>query len=67
MTGKCMILRKGSHWYVVNSQDGDERAILLTILEYAEHDSYNIEQEDLLPLIDRLGWTLEIHDNLGAA
>jgi len=67
MKPKTMILRKGSHWYVISSEDGDEREILLTLLEYSEQTTYNIERTEVLQLIDQLGWELEVVPNLDAA
>ena len=67
MADKTIVLRKDDQWYVVTSHDGDEREVLLALLEYTEQQCYNIEREEVLQLIDRLGWRVEIHQNLSAA
>jgi hypothetical protein len=64
MEEKTIVLRKGAHWYILNSSAGDEQEILLTLLEYAEQRTYNIDRADVLALIDRLGWSLEVHENV---
>ncbi len=66
MSDKTMVLRKEGHWYVINSQNGDEREILLTLLEYAEQRKYDIARGEVVDLIGQLGWQLEVHDNLCA-
>jgi hypothetical protein len=61
MGEKTIVLRKGEQWYVITSHQGDEREILLTLLEYAEQRKYDIQRSEVLQLIDRLGWKLEVH------
>lgn len=67
MPERTIVLRKDEQWYVVNSADGDEEAILLTLLEYAEHETYNIDRGEVFALAGRLGWDVEVHGTLGAA
>ncbi len=67
MAEKTIMLRKEDHWYMFNSVAGDEGEILLALLEYAECESYNIEYDEVIELADRLGWTIEMHDNLDLA
>jgi hypothetical protein len=67
MPEKTLVLRKDAQWYVVTSDAGDEREILLTLLEYSEKTTYNVEREDVLELIDHLGYRLEVHEGLGMA
>ena len=68
MREKTMVLRKNGHWYVLNSNSGDEREILLTLMEYAEQERYDISREDVYKLMERLGWRLEVYiPGLGAA
>lgn len=67
MSAKTIVLRKDGHWYVISSSEGDEREILLKLLEYAENRTYNIGRREVVDLIEKLGYTLEIHNNLGMA
>lgn len=67
LDNKTIILRKGAHWYVINSDTGDEAEMLLALIEYSEGETYNINRSEVLELVDRLGWELEVHNNLGAA
>lgn len=67
MSEKSIILKKDGHWYIINSSAGDEKEILLTILEYAENKKYNINQNEVMSLIDKLGYEIDIHNNLGLA
>ncbi|MBN2711540.1 MAG: hypothetical protein JXR97_03780 [Planctomycetes bacterium] len=64
---KTIVLRKDDQWYIISSNEGDEKEILVTLLEYAEKGTYNIEREDVMELLAKLGWQLEVHDNLSAA
>lgn len=66
MNERTIVLRKGGHWYVVNSREGDEREVLLTLLEHAENRRYAIDRDDVVRLIHELGWELEVHDSLVA-
>ncbi|MCD8350136.1 MAG: hypothetical protein LUC93_05935 [Planctomycetaceae bacterium] len=47
MPDKTIVLRKKGHWYVLNSRTGDEREIILALMEYAEQEKYEIEREDV--------------------
>jgi hypothetical protein len=60
MREKTMVLRKNGHWYVLNSRSGDEREILLALMEYAEQERYDISREDVYGLMEKLGWKLEV-------
>ncbi|MFW5857217.1 MAG: hypothetical protein ACOCX4_05000 [Planctomycetota bacterium] len=64
MSDKTIVLKKDGHWYVINSATGDEREILLTILEYAENRRYNISKDEVLALVEKLGYELDVHENL---
>ena len=59
MSGKTLVLRKAGHWYVVNSGRGDERELLLALLEHAEQKVYDISPEEVHRLLAELGWKLE--------
>ncbi|MDR3210648.1 MAG: hypothetical protein LBU79_01880 [Planctomycetota bacterium] len=68
MYEKTLVLRKDGHWYVLNSQSGDEREIILALMEYAEKEQYDILPEEVYSLMEQLGWKLEIYiPGLGAA
>ena len=67
MSEKTICLRKDGHWYVISSAAGDEREILLTILEYAENRKYNIGKDEVLALLDQLGYELDVQQNYGVA
>lgn len=67
MHDKTLVLRKDAHWYVISSACGDEREILLALLEYAEEARFNIGRDEVYALLERFGWVLEEHDNLAAA
>ena len=68
MRDKTMVLRKNGHWYVLTSASGDEREIILALLEYSEQERYDISRDDVYRLMERLGWRLEIYiPGLGAA
>lgn len=68
MPDKTIVLRKKGHWYVLNSRTGDEREIILALMEYAEQETYDIQREDVYKLMDKLGWKLEVYiPGLGAA
>ncbi|MDR1612066.1 MAG: hypothetical protein LBT97_04700 [Planctomycetota bacterium] len=68
MYEKTVVLRKNGHWYVLNSQTGDEREIILALMEYAERKTYDIEMEEVYDLMKQLGWKLEVYiPGLGAA
>jgi transcription antitermination factor NusG len=67
MSEKTIILKKDHHWFVINSSSGDEREILLTILEYAENQRYNICKDEVLTLIEKLGYQLDVHQNFNLA
>ncbi|MBN1256564.1 MAG: hypothetical protein JXA52_02530 [Planctomycetes bacterium] len=67
MSDKTIVLKKDGHWYVINSAEGDEREILLTIIEYAENRKYNITKNEVLALIEKLGYELDIHNSFGVA
>ncbi len=67
MQDKTLVLRKDAHWYVISSAQGDEREILLALLEYAEEETYNIERDEVMDLVDQLGYRLEVHEDLTAA
>lgn len=65
---KTIVLRKNGHWYVLNSRDGNEREIILALMEYAEQEHYDIQPEEVYALMDQLGWKLEVYiPGLGAA
>jgi hypothetical protein len=64
---KTMILKKSGHWYVINSSSGNEKEILLTILEYAENKKYNISENEVMHLIDKLGYELDSFNDMGIA
>lgn len=65
--GKTIVLRKGDQWYIFNSKDGDEREILMTLLNLAEEELYAFDRSDVMQLIEQLGWKLETHENLEKA
>ncbi len=68
MFDKTLVLRKKGHWYVLNSQTGDEREIILTLMEYAEQEEYDIKLDEVYSLMEQLGWKLEVYiPGLGAA
>ncbi len=68
MRDKTIVLRKQGHWYVLNSRTGDEKEIILALMEYAEQQTYDISRDDVYNLMDRLGWKLEVYiPGLGAA
>ena len=68
MLDKTVVLRKKGHWYVLNSRTGDEREIILALMEYAEQEKYDISREEVYQLMDKLGWKLEVYiPGLGAA
>ena len=67
MNSKTIVLRKDDHWYVINSLAGNEREILLTVLEYAERRSYNIRKDEVLALASQLGYEIDIQENLELA
>ncbi len=68
MRDKTLVLRKEGHWYVLNSRTGDEREIILTLMEYAEQQTYDISTGEVYALMDKLGWKLEVYiPGLGAA
>ncbi len=67
MDGKTLVLRKDRHWYVINSRDGDEREILLTLLAYSEDGVHGIERGEVLEVMSQLGWELEVYDNTQVA
>ena len=59
MSGKTLVLRKAGHWYVMNSGRGDERELLLALLEHAERQVYDIRPEEVYRLLAQLGWKVE--------
>lgn len=68
MLEKTIVLRKKGHWYVLNSRTGDEREIILALLEYAECEKYDISADEVYQLMEKLGWRLEVYiPGLGAA
>lgn len=68
MHDKTIVLRKNGHWYVLNSSTGDEREIILALMEYAEQERFDIEPEEVYSLMEQLGWRLEVYiPGLGAA
>lgn len=68
MPDKTIVLRKNGHWYVLNSGNGDEKEIILALLEYVEQQKYDISPREVDSLIDQLGWKLEVYiPGLGAA
>lgn len=67
MSDKTIVLKKDGHWYIINSASGDEREILLTVLEYAENRKYNISKNEVLALIEKLGYEVDVHKNFGLA
>lgn len=68
MLDKTIVLRKKGHWYVLNSRTGDEREIILALLEYAEQEKYDISAGEVYQLMEKLGWRLEVYiPGLGAA
>ncbi len=68
MRDKTLVLRKQGHWYVLNSRTGDEKEIILALMEYAEQRTYDISRDDVYALMDKLGWKLEVYiPGLGAA
>ena len=66
MSEKSIVLKKDGHWYIINSSTGDEKEILLTILEYAENKRYNINKSEVMNLIDKLGYEIDVHQNLAS-
>ena len=68
MREKTLVLRKNGHWYVLNSNKGDEREILLALMEYAEEEHFDIEAGEVYSLMEQLGYRLEVYiPGLGAA
>ncbi len=68
MNEKTIVLRKNGHWYVLNSETGDEKEIILALMEYAEKEQYGIEPNEVYSLMEQLGWKLEVYiPGLGAA
>ena len=68
MREKTLVLRKNGHWYVMNSSAGDEREIILALMEYSEQEHFDIEPEEVDSLMEQLGWRLEVYiAGLGAA
>ncbi len=68
MYEKTIVLRKKGHWYVLNSRTGDEKEIILALMEYAEQQKYDISTDEVYRLMERLGWKLEVYiPGLGAA
>lgn len=68
MHDKTIVLRKKEHWYVLNSRTGDEKEIILALMEYAEQRHYDISMDEVYSLMDQLGWKLEVYiPGLGAA
>ncbi len=68
MHDKTIVLRKQGHWYVLNSRTGDEKEIILALMEYADQQKYDISHDDVYNLMDKLGWKLEVYiPGLGAA
>ena len=68
MSDKTIVLRKQGHWYVLNSRTGDEKEIILALMEYADQQKYDISHDDVYNLMDKLGWKLEVYiPGLGAA
>lgn len=68
MFDKTLVLRKKGHWYVLNSRTGDEREIILTLMEYAEQEQFDIKLDEVYSLMEQLGWKLETYiPGLGAA
>ena len=68
MLEKTIVLRKNGHWYVINSQAGDEKEILLALIEYSEQKKYDIEMTEVNELAEQLGWKVETFiPGLGAA
>ena len=64
---KTIVLRKDGHWFIINSKDGNPRDIILTLLEYSENKRYSIGKEDVSTLCEKLGYSLEIHENIDLA
>ena len=68
MREKTIVLRKNGHWYVLNSQNGDEKEIILALMEYAEREKYDIRPAEVYSLMEQLGWKMEVYiPGLGAA
>ncbi|MCC8108813.1 MAG: hypothetical protein LIQ30_07165 [Planctomycetes bacterium] len=68
MHEKTIVLRKNGHWYVLNSRNGDEKEIILALMEYAEEERYDIEPQEVYDLMEKLGWKMEVYiPGLGAA
>ncbi len=68
MREKTIVLRKNGHWYVLNSRNGDEKEIILALMEYAEEEQYDIEPREVYDLMEKLGWKMEVYiPGLGAA
>ena len=68
MYDKTIVLRKNGHWYVLNSSAGDEKEIILALMEYAEQEKYDISPCEVYSLMEKLGWKLEVYiPGLGAA
>ncbi len=68
MREKTIVLRKNGHWYVLNSQNGDEKEIILALMEYAEQEKYDIRPAEVYSLMEQLGWKLVVYiPGLGAA
>ncbi|MCL2000163.1 MAG: hypothetical protein FWG74_01895 [Planctomycetes bacterium] len=68
MLDKTIVLRKKGHWYIINSRTGDEKEIILTLMEYSEQKKYDIAKDEVYALMEQLGWKLEVYiPGLGAA
>lgn len=68
MREKTIVLRKNGHWYVLNSHNGDEKEIILALMEYAEREKYDILPAEVYSLMEQLGWKMEVYiPGLGAA
>ncbi|GEM_PF-1634399 len=67
MSDKTIVLKKDGHHYILRSASGDEREILLTILEYAENRRYNIGKNEVMALLRKLGYQVSVHKDFGVA
>ncbi len=65
--GRTIVLRKADQWYIFNSQDGDERQILIALLNLSEQELDKFEGEDVFKMVESLGWRLEVYQNLERA
>lgn len=66
--GKTVVLRKSSHWYVLNTTESNEKEIILALIEHAEQDTFQVNTSEVYQLAESLGWTISAYiPGLGAA